>query len=210
MFSVTKDKQHLYSRWYYATTFFGIVDLMTILPWYIQLIFEAAGHGGTEVAEAFRIMRLFRLFEMEHFVTAFTVLDNVFRRSSGIFAATGLMALAIWVASASLFYMFEHNNPNWCAEWQEPRCEATWDKSCVCASLTYFDSIPDAMYLTAIFLGGEWAVTDFTIPGKILCMLLCVIGIALYAIPVSALFESFGAVLEGGLDALDEDEDDDA
>ena len=28
-----KDKEHLYSTTYYALTFFGIVDLLAILPW---------------------------------------------------------------------------------------------------------------------------------------------------------------------------------
>ncbi|CAN0401224.1 unnamed protein product, partial [Scytosiphon promiscuus] len=37
-----------------------------------------------------------------------------------------------------------------------------------------FSSIPDAMYYTAIFLGGEWADIDFTWPGKVLCCVLCV------------------------------------
>ena len=37
------------------------------------------------------------------------------------------------------------------------------------------------------------------------CMFLCVVGIALYAIPIGTLFDSFGAVL--GL-AEEDDEDD--
>jgi hypothetical protein len=51
------------------------------------------------------------------------------------------------------------------------------------------------LYLTAVFLGGEWGVVDFTWPGRIVCLLFCVLGIALYAIPIGTLFDSFGAVL---------------
>ena len=35
--SVKKERLHIYSRWCYVMTFFGIVDLLTILPWYIQM-----------------------------------------------------------------------------------------------------------------------------------------------------------------------------
>lgn len=52
------------------------------------------------------------------------------------------------------------------------------------------------MFYTAVFLAGEWSQTDFTWPGKILCMFLCVMGIALFAIPVGTVFEAFQDVLQ--------------
>ena len=55
--------------------------------------------------------------------------------------------------------------------------------------------MPNTLYLTAVFLGGEWGVIDFTWPGRFVCLFLCVCGIGLYAIPIGALFDSFGAVL---------------
>ena len=59
-----------------------------------------------------------------------------------------------------------------------------------------FSSIPNAMFYIAIFLGGEWGQIDFTWPGKILCCALCVMGIALFAIPVGTVFEAFQDVLQ--------------
>ncbi|CAN0585857.1 unnamed protein product, partial [Ectocarpus sp. 12 AP-2014] len=47
-----------------------------------------------------------------------------------------------------------------------------------------FSSIPDAMFYTAVFLGGEWSEIDFTWAGKVLCCVLCVFGIVLFGIPV--------------------------
>jgi hypothetical protein len=63
------------------------------------------------------------------------------------------------------------------------------------------------LYFTAIFLGGEWAKTDFSFPGKLLCVFLCVAGIAIYAVPIGALFDAFGEIL-GGDDEEEEDGDD--
>lgn len=58
---------------------------------------------------------------------------------------------------------------------------------------------------------GEWGQIDFTPGGKVLCCLFCVLGIALFAIPVGTIFEAFGDVLaelaEGGAGASDGDSD---
>jgi len=184
LFSVVKDKEHLYSRWCYLTTFFGFVDLFTILPWYIQLAFLRR-----DDATVFRLFRLFRLLKLEHFITAFTKLDNVIRRSSGVLVATGVVALAIWISCAALFYIFEQDNPNW-------------------VDSGAFSTMPISLYYVAIFLGGEWAVVDFTFAGKLVCMFLCIVGIGLYAVPLGSLFDSFGSVLESrGLEGLEDLDD---
>jgi hypothetical protein len=208
MFSVPKDKLHLYSRWCYATTFFGVVDLITIAPFYIQLALTPFGFVSTQSSQIFRLIRLFRLLELEHFVTAFTLLDNVFWRSRGTLLATGILAFCIWMAGAALFFMFEQGNPNWCTGWVEPACATAWKSTCVCAAPSAFDTMPHALFYTSIFLAGEWSLVDFTVGGKIVCMVLCIAGIALAALPVGILFDSFGAVLEDGLSALDEDDGD--
>ena len=38
LFSARKSREALYSPWVYAITFFGIVDLVSVLPWYIQVV----------------------------------------------------------------------------------------------------------------------------------------------------------------------------
>lgn len=49
---------------------------------------------------------------------------------------------------------------------------------------------------TRIYTGGEWGLIDFSIPGQCVCVLLCVVGIAVYAVPTAVLFEAFGEVLQ--------------
>lgn len=46
-----------------------------------------------------------------------------------------------------------------------------------CCAQESFDSVPSAMYFLAVFLGGEWGLTDFSVPGKVLCIMLVAIGI---------------------------------
>jgi len=71
--------------------------------------------------------------------------------------------------------------------------------------------MPSALFSTAVFLGGEWGVVDFTWPGRLVCLFLCVVGIGLYSIPIGTLFDSFGAILGlGGDDDEEEDGEDEA
>eukprot|EP00945_MAST-04E_sp_MAST-4E-sp1_P004574 g4574.t1 len=188
VFSVVKDPEHFYSRYFYCTTFFGVVDLIAILPWYIQVIWFP---HDANMAVIFRIFRLFRVLQLEHFCEAFTLLDDVYRASANVLKATGLMALIIWLISGVLFYWFEKDNPNWTEGGVNPS----------------FGDIPSALYFTAIFLAGEWAKTDFTVPGKLLCIVLVIAGIGIYSLPVGSLFDSFGEIIGGGGGDDDEEED---
>jgi len=173
-------------------------------------------------AKIFRIFRIFRILQLEDFVVAFSKLDNVFRASKDVLKATGLMAIIIWVGCGALFFIFEENNPNWrscdpsvaptqleksnkalpgCFDFRSTKeCNDFYPGMC---EQSAFNNMPESLYYTAVFLGGEWGVVDFTWPGRVVCLFLCVVGIALYAIPVGTLFDSFGAVL-----GLVEDEDD--
>ncbi|CAB9514739.1 gated channel subfamily KQT member 1 [Seminavis robusta] len=223
LFCAPKNKEALYSSWTYATTFFGIVDLLSTAPWFVEQALIASGleDESGDLARTFRIARIFRLLQLEDFITAFSKLDNVFRASKDILKATGLMALIIWVGCGALFFIFEENNPNWrecdasipltsessrypgCYDFATTAaCNEVYTNMCTQKAFT---NMPDSLYYTAVFLGGEWGVIDFTWPGRLVCLFLCVMGIGLYAIPVGALFDSFGAVL--GLSDDDDDED---
>jgi hypothetical protein len=223
LFSAPKNKDALFSTFVYATTFFGIVDFLSTAPWFIEQGFLHAGliDEGGDNAKIFRMFRMFRILQLEDFVVAFSKLDNVFRASKDVLKATGLMALIIWIGSGALFYIFEGNNPNWrscdqsipartddymgCYDFNSTKsCNAEYPGLCAQAAFT---NIPNSLYYTAVFLVGEWGVVDFSWPGRIVCLFLCVVGIALYAVPTGTLFDSFGAVL--GMVEEDEEEEED-
>jgi hypothetical protein len=58
-------------------------------------------------ASVFRVLRLFRLLQLERFVTAFTLLDDVWRDSKDVLNTTALLAVILWLTSATLFYLTE-------------------------------------------------------------------------------------------------------
>lgn len=223
LISATKSRKALYSPWVYATTFFGLVDIISIAPWYIQQYLVSTGHSiNGDEATIFRILRIFRILQIEDFVAAFSKLDNVFRASKNVIKATGLMALIIWILTSALFYIFEKNNPNFrSCDSLVPTITSDFSKSCydfestaACndkypgsCSQTAFTNMPNSMFYVAVFLGGEWGLVDFTVQGKILAIITCMMGIALYAIPVGTLFDSFGLVL--GISSADDENDED-
>mmetsp|Transcript_6366 Transcript_6366/g.13166 ORF Transcript_6366/g.13166 Transcript_6366/m.13166 type:complete len:767 (-) Transcript_6366:464-2764(-) len=227
LFCAPKNRESLYSSWIYAQTFFGIVDLFSTAPWYIEKMLEATGTiaVGGDAAQVFRIFRIARLLQLEDFITAFSKLDNVFRASFDVLSSTFLIALIIWIGGGSLFFILEQNNPNWrecdesipivslsssndsipgCYDFPSTDdCNDYYGEGMCDQKL--FVNLPNTLYMTAVFLGGEWGVTDFTWGGRILCIFYCYVGIALYAIPAGTFFDKFGTVL--GLDGDDEDED---
>lgn len=226
LFSARKNLEALYSPWVYATTFFGIVDFVSTAPWFIEqlLIHTGVMDSTGDNAMIFRVVRIFRILQLEDFMVAFSKLDNVFRASKDVLKATGLVAFIIWVGSSALFFIFEENNPNWrscdmsvplrtdnntgCFDFASTKeCNEAYPGLC---SQDAFTNMPNTLYYTAVFLVGEWGVVDFTWPGRFVCMFLCVVGIAIYAIPVGTLFDSFGAVIGMGGDEEDEDENGDA
>jgi hypothetical protein len=174
LFCAPKSRLALYSTVVYATTFFGIVDFLSTAPWFIEQAMIASGaiDEGGDVTRVFRIFRIFRILQLEDFVTAFSKLDNVFRASKDVLKATGLMALIIWVGGGALFFIFEENNPNWrqcdasiplvsngtdapgCFDFESTaECNAYYPDMC---DQKVFVNMPNTLYLTAVFLGGEW------------------------------------------------------
>ena len=65
--------------------------------------------------------------------------------ASALSPLSTLVAFLIWIVCATLLYITECDNE---------RLDGA------------FDTIPKSMFFTILFLGGEWAMTDFTPVGK--------------------------------------------
>ena len=92
----------------YIFSFFGLVDFMTIAPFYIQ---EILHHVGVSFdAAPFRVFRIFRIFQLDRLCGSFSVMAQALRACKDTLIAFGLVALIIWVGAASLYYVFERYN----------------------------------------------------------------------------------------------------
>eukprot|EP00434_Breviolum_minutum_P004355 symbB.v1.2.003836.t1/scaffold216.1/size293228/21 len=131
VWSANANIRYCFHRRNYICSFFGIVDLVTVAPFWIQALLYLSGMQFN--AFIFRIARLLRILQLEDFVESFTLLDDAWRSCRETMVATGFMALLVWVCGAVLFYEFEQDNP---------------------AMEGAFKDLPSSMYFTIIFLGG--------------------------------------------------------
>ena len=171
LFSSKVNKNYSCSRLSYASSWLGLIDLFTVLPFWIDLFTVLpADH-----ASLFRLVRIFRVLQLEQFVGAFGLLSEVFSKARASLVSTGFLALLVWVVGSVLFYEFEKENP---------RQDGA------------FKDLPSSMYYAGIFLGGEWGKIDFTPAGSVVLVWYASCGIAVFSLPVGSLFEAFGDVLE--------------
>ena len=90
----------------YATSFFGIIDFLAILPTYLGLLF--AGSPSLAVVRAFRLLRVFRIFKLVWFLKEADELGRaILRARAKIIVFLGVVVIAITVAG-TLMYEIEN------------------------------------------------------------------------------------------------------
>lgn len=158
--------------WRYARSFFGIVDLLAVLPTWISLI--AAGSQYLLVVRALRILRIFRILKLTRYVGEadllwFTLVRA--RRKVLVFFSTILTLVLIFGA---LMYLIEGPEDG-------------------------FTSIPTSMYWAIVTMTtvGFGDITPKTTLGKLLTSLIILIGYSIIAVPTGI----FTAELAAGMRA---------
>jgi len=147
----------LYGRLKYSITFFAIVDLASILPWYISFFFGLDSGSTTFI----RIFRLLQIFKAEKYVEAFTLVDDVIQGNAGPLLACGFIAMLTWIIFSVLMYHTEKNNQT-----QEIGGR--------------FISVPRAMWYVLLHLSGEFPTADYTPEGQFLGAIMIVFAIGIF------------------------------
>ncbi|GLQ44953.1 ion transporter [Dyella lipolytica] len=158
--------------WRYMRSFFGIVDILAVLPTWISLV--AAGSQYLLVVRALRILRIFRILKLTRYVGEadllwFTLVRA--RRKVLIFFSTILTLVLIFGA---LMYLIEGPEDG-------------------------FTSIPTSMYWAIVTMTtvGFGDITPKTTLGKLLTSLIILIGYSIIAVPTGI----FTAELAAGMRA---------
>lgn len=89
----------------YVRSFFGIIDLLAILPTYFSLFFP-----GTQVfivIRLLRVLRIFRIFKLVKYISEAQVLTQALRASARKIAVFLFTVLTIVVVMGSLMYVIE-------------------------------------------------------------------------------------------------------
>jgi len=95
--------QNVTGRLRYMISFFSVVDLASILPFYIDLAVPSKFRSSTFI----RALRLMRMLKGEKYIEAFTIFDDVVRDNTDILAITGFSAVVTWIIASTLMWMFE-------------------------------------------------------------------------------------------------------
>jgi voltage-gated potassium channel len=93
------------SKWRYARSFFGVVDLLAILPVYLSLILPGA--QSLLVIRSLRLLRVFRVLKMARFISEANYLVRAIKASSRKIIVFLIVVLLINVIVGSTMYLVE-------------------------------------------------------------------------------------------------------
>jgi voltage-gated potassium channel len=153
------------SRLLYIVSFFGLVDLIAILPFYADLM-----PGFALSVSGFRAVRFLWLLKLARHSRSVRAIGRAFYVKRQELGATAfLMIMLMLLASSAMHYAEGKSNPE------------------------DFGSIPKAMWWSIITLTtvGYGDVVPTTIGGKIVGAFVAVLGVAMFALPTAILGAAF-------------------
>lgn len=154
----------------YVFSFFGVVDLISILPTYFGILFP--GSQSFAVIRSLRLLRIFRILKLVQFLNEAATLKRAIwesRTKIAVFFVTVLVAVTI---SGTAMYQIEDT-----FEVQNPSLK------------NQFTSIPQSMYWAIVTMTtvGYGDVVPQTTPGKLISALLILLGYSLIIVPTGFL-----------------------
>ena len=97
-------KGKLRAKLSFAGSFFGVIDLLSFLPYFLPVVFPM----GIVTFRMFRVVRIFRLFRINTYYDAFNVITDVLRdKRDQIFSSVCILLILI-VAASLVMYSLEH------------------------------------------------------------------------------------------------------
>ncbi|MEM9558895.1 MAG: ion transporter [Planctomycetota bacterium] len=148
----------------YATSFFGIIDLLSILPAFLGLIIP--GSDRLLVIRTLRLLRIFRVFKLARYLSEATALRRaIYVSRHKIVVFITVVTIVVLIASA-VMHVVEGQSED-----------------------SPFDSMPDAMYWSIITMTtvGYGDITPQTPIGKFVTASLVLVGYSLIIVPTGIL-----------------------
>ena len=93
------------SRVKFIFSFYGLIDLLTFLPFYLPFVFPA----GAVAFRMLRVIRIFRLFKINSQYDAFNVITSVLKEKRNQLISSCVMISIMMVASSLCMYSVEHD-----------------------------------------------------------------------------------------------------
>lgn len=155
----------------YMTSFFGIVDLLAILPTFLGLIFDQATFLLT--IRALRLLRMFRVFKLGRYVKEAAILVRALQQSLHKIIVFFGAVLTMVLILGSLLYLIEGEENG-------------------------FTSIPQSIYwaIVTITTVGYGDIAPATVLGKILASVAMLTGFSIIAVPTGIISLEIGRAVK--------------
>jgi voltage-gated potassium channel len=149
----------------YVLSFFGIVDLLAILPGYLAIYFQGEGpHQYLTVIRALRLLRVFHVFQMGPYVAETQILVAAIKATKAKIVVFLLVMVTAVLLLGTAIYVVENPHPN-----------------------TEFTSIPRSVYWAVVTITtvGYGDIAPQTVPGQILAAAAMILGYSMIIVPVA-------------------------
>ena len=142
----------------YAVSFFGVVDLLAILPTYLSPLFPSSRY--VVVIRVLRVLRIFRVLKLGHHTKEATMLRKALYASRRKILVFFSAVVTLVVIIGSLMYVIEGQEGD-------------------------FTSIPRSVYWAIVTLTtvGYGDISPQTPPGQFLAALVMILGYSIIAVP---------------------------
>ncbi|KAJ3782490.1 hypothetical protein GGU11DRAFT_312701 [Lentinula aff. detonsa] len=175
----------------WVISFYGVIDLLSVLPYYIEVIMQqdTAVFFRFSILRMFRLLRVFRPFRYNHTILlTIEVMYLSVRRSQHALLAISFFVVMMLTIFSTLLYFAERG---------------TWDTTLETfinsdGDPTQFASIPAAAWfvLVTITTVGYGEITPRSFLGRLVTVPLLVFGLLLIALPSFVLGREFSIVWE--------------
>ncbi len=148
--------------WQYATSFFGVVDLLAILPTFIGLL--VPGSESLRVIRILRLLRMFRVLKLVGFLEEARGLQAALRATKKRILVFLSVVLALVTIIGTLMYIIEDGQSG-------------------------FTSIPRSIYwaIVTVTTVGYGDIAPATVLGQMLASVMMIIGYSIIAVPTGIL-----------------------
>ncbi|MER2150619.1 MAG: ion transporter [Candidatus Limivicinus sp.] len=152
--------------WKYITSFSGIVDLLSFLPYYLPMFFPA----GAVAFRLIRVARILRLFRVNAYVDSLNVISEVLISKSQQLLASLFIIFVLMLASSLAMYSLEHD-----------------------AQPEVFKNAFSGMWwaVSTLLTVGYGDIYPITPMGKFLGILITFLGVGMVAIPTGIISAGF-------------------